>query len=61
MSGIESELEEANKKQSEMKAKIKELKDERDSTRERLESASSSASGSFFIFFLFDADVGSLL
>lgn len=62
MSGFESELEEASKKQNEMKAKVKKLKEERDSTKERLESASSTASGLlFFCFKVFDTLMGSLL
>ena len=45
VSGYEVKIEEARTKESELKLKIKKLKDESDSVTEKFESASSNASG----------------
>ena len=45
MAGYETKLEDAKSKENELKSKIKKLKDERDAVNEKLESASTNASG----------------
>ena len=51
ISSLESDLEVAKKKETELKAKLQKLKDERDTTKERLESESTNVAGTLFFLF----------
>lgn len=47
MAGHEAKLEEARTKENDLKSRLKRLKDEKDSASEKLESASTTASGRY--------------